>query len=497
MVFEWTEGVSLALKLDQIGPRRKPIARSGAILAAVGLALFLAPNSTESAIANGDTRTINLVNPHTNESGAFTYMVGGVYDSTTLEKLNWFLRDWRLNEPTKMDPKLFDIVWEVYHQSGSSQAIEVLSGYRSPSTNAMLRMRSRQVAEHSQHMLGKAMDAHFVDVGTDRIRDIGMRMQSGGVGFYPTGNTPWVHLDTGSVRYWPRMSHDSMVRLFPDGKTVHIPADGVPLPGYEQARAEIEARGGAVMTASAGGASGGANFGILGWLFGRGGGGADDAEEGAGSNNVKVTAKAPKLSPVLPATQVASAGVVPQKETQVASLESAAGANNDLAKARETKSATDLAPLPPRRPIELAAAFGPLEAPLPPTKPVELAAAEPAVDPKTDLIAALLARSKDQLPKAITHGLSVNAPKSALALIEAPPAPQPPERPAILARAEALAMPPMPLSRKKPTPIAVASNAPLGDVSGPYGGIVYGVFGLGDDRSSDVTGLIPAPAAAK
>ena len=175
-----------------------------------------------------------------------------------------------------MDPHLFDIVWEVYRESGSSQPIDVLSGYRSPQTNAMLRQRSRQVAEHSAHMAGKAMDAHFIDVGTARIRDIAMRMEAGGVGFYPTGITPWVHIDSGPVRYWPRMSRDALARLFPDGKTVFIPADGQPMPGYEQARAEIEARGGQVQVATGGG------LGIFGWLFGARGGGADDAEEEGG-----------------------------------------------------------------------------------------------------------------------------------------------------------------------------------------------------------------------
>ena len=116
----------------------------------------------------------------------------------------------------------------------------------------MLRRRSRQVAKYSQHMEGKAIDAHFVDVGTATIRDVAMRMQAGGVGFYPTGATPWVHIDSGSVRYWPRMSRDALARLFPDGKTVFIPADGQPMPGYEQARAEIESRGGDVVTATRG-----------------------------------------------------------------------------------------------------------------------------------------------------------------------------------------------------------------------------------------------------
>jgi uncharacterized protein YcbK (DUF882 family) len=244
-------------------------------VAAAFTAAWLVPNSTESAVANGDTRTVILSDQHTNESGSFTFMVNGVYDQAVLDKLNWFCRDWRLNEPTKMDPHLFDIIWEVYRESGSTQPLDVLSGYRSPQTNAMLRRRSRQVAEHSMHMQGKAIDAHFVDVGTGRIRDIAMRMQAGGVGFYPTGMTPWVHIDSGSVRYWPRMSRDALTRLFPDGKTVFIPADGQPMPGYEQARAEIEARGGEVQVARGGGIGG-----LFSWLFG--GGGSDDAEESGG-----------------------------------------------------------------------------------------------------------------------------------------------------------------------------------------------------------------------
>ena len=215
----------------------KCVSRGGAAaqlaVAAAFTAAWLVPNSTESAVANGDTRTVILSDQHTNESGSFTFMVNGVYDQGVLDKLNWFCRDWRLNEPTKMDPHLFDIIWEVYRESGSQQPIDVLSGYRSPQTNAMLRRRSRQVAEHSQHMQGKAIDAHFLDVSTARIRDIAMRAQTGGVGFYPTGNTPWVHIDSGSVRYWPKMSRDALTRLFPDGKTVFIPADGKPMPGYQ------------------------------------------------------------------------------------------------------------------------------------------------------------------------------------------------------------------------------------------------------------------------
>lgn len=199
-----------------------------------------------NAIANGDTRTIEIYHTHTQESLNITYKRNGSYDSAALEKLNWLLRDWRREEPVKMDPRLFDIVWETHRAVGSQEPIHVVSAYRAPETNAMLRRRSRAVAKHSQHMQGRAMDFYLPDVSMAKVREIGLKMQRGGVGYYPTAYNPFVHLDSGSVRHWPRMTHDQLARLFPDGKTVHIPADGKPLQNYELALAEIEANGGSV-----------------------------------------------------------------------------------------------------------------------------------------------------------------------------------------------------------------------------------------------------------
>ena len=457
-----------------------------ALLGPLLLALGAAPSSTESAIANGDTRTITLSNQHTNESGSFTYMVNGYYDSAVLEKLNWFLRDWRLNESTKMDPKLFDIIWQVYRESGSRQPVDVLSGYRSPQTNAMLRRRSRQVAEHSQHMEGRAIDAHFLDVGTATIRDITMRLQAGGAGFYPTGGTPWVHIDSGSVRYWPRMSREALTRIFPDGKTVFIPSDGQPMPGYELARAEIEARGGAIQTASGGGAGGFFSF-----LFGGArGGGADDDEE-SGPNSVVVaglsgrsgrggaqfaSASAPSMppdavtsarsnlprgqtyaqaAPVQAAQPQASSAVAPPPVTQVAATEDAdAPADTGAVSIQGPAAAKLIAPLPPRKPANLVdiADAAPVT-PMPPTRPVEFVVAAEDSKPANlrpssngDLIAALLERGK--LPRAITHGVGTT-PSNALALADPGATPEPPERPALLARAAALTAP-LPPSRAVP-----------------------------------------------
>ena len=498
---------------------------SQAAVAAILLAASIIPNSTESAVANGDTRTVVFSNSHTNESGSFTYMVNGVYDQAVLDKLNWFMRDWRLDEPTKMDPKLFDIIWEVYRESGSREPIDVLSGYRSPQTNAMLRRRSRQVAEHSQHMQGKAIDAHFVDVGPGRIRDIAMRMEEGGVGFYPTGSTPWVHIDSGSVRYWPRMSRDALTRLFPDGKTVFIPADGQPMPGYDLARAEIEARGGEIQTASSGG--------FFAWLFGARGGGDDDAEEssgqetlagaragrGGGAPTVQIAdagpdavARAKRDLPTGPAYAGPSTPAAPApaaapttkraaapKPQVVAALEqpnveSDAGDAAPL-KVRSPIAALYLAPMPPRRPSDLAQQIAGASFPLPPIRPIDLApdatgstAPLPPARPASLIVASApdaavgvktippsgLANPSG-LPKAIV-GSGVPALTDALALAETPAAPS---DDALLARAAELTapLPPMPVPNVGPgATIKEVAPASADDVSKLFGPLPIDAF---------------------
>src|SRR6202040_359812 len=125
-----------------------------------------------------------------------------------------------------MDPHLLDLIWEVYHEVGAKEPIQIVCGYRAPATNAMLRRRSSGVARFSQHTLGKAIDFYIPGVSLEQLRHAGLRMQRGGVGFYPTSGSPFVHLDTGSVRHWPRMSSEQLARVFPDGRTVHVPTNG-------------------------------------------------------------------------------------------------------------------------------------------------------------------------------------------------------------------------------------------------------------------------------
>ena len=248
--------------------------------------------------ANAETRSLKLYFIHTKERAEIVYKRNGRYDQAGLKQINRFLRDWRRNEPANMDPRLLDLVWEVYRSVGARDHIHVVSAYRSPATNAMLRNRSSGVAQKSQHMLGKAMDFYIPGVPLSKLRAAAFKAEGGGVGFYPKSGSPFVHLDVGNVRSWPRMNRNELMALFPDGKTLHLPADGKPLPGYNQALAAYQSRkksGGAVHIASAPAASesrsGARGGGLLAALFG---GGADEEEDNSevGSASAPVVAAA-------------------------------------------------------------------------------------------------------------------------------------------------------------------------------------------------------------
>lgn len=192
------------------------------------------------ADASAETRTLKLYNTHTKERVSITFKKNGRYLDSGLREANTFLRDWRRNEATKIDPKLLDLVWEVYQEVGANKPIYVVSSYRSPATNNMLRKRSNGVAKNSQHTRGKAMDFYIPGVNLAKLRRTGLRKQVGGVGYYPTSGSPFVHMDTGSVRHWPRMTRTQLSKVFPDGKTLHVPTDGKPMSGYKIALAEAK-----------------------------------------------------------------------------------------------------------------------------------------------------------------------------------------------------------------------------------------------------------------
>ncbi len=356
-----------------------------AAASAVLVAIIAGTAETENAVANGDTRTLSIYHTHTQESATITFKRDGRYDRAALDQLNWLLRDWRINEPTKMDPRLFDTVWEAYRQVGSGQPINIVSAYRSPGTNAMLRRRSRMVAEYSQHMLGKAMDFYLPDVSIDRIREVGFLMSRGGVGWYPRAHNPFIHLDVGSVRSWPRMTHDQLARLFPDGKTVHLPAEGRPMPRYEEAKAEILARGGTVAGITTQLAAGEEEDGpgLMSFLAGLFGGSKPEpvapppvvaSRKGGRAPIVAVASADAEDSSAAKAALAYAAPVAVAPPPASADVRSMLTAERDVAPS-ETALPSVVAPLPPRRPSETAiVAAAALTMPLPPPRPVQLAA---------------------------------------------------------------------------------------------------------------------------
>lgn len=208
--------------------------------ALLSLSILLPPLAIPTAASASNDRTLFLYHTHTKKSGHFTFKRDGRYDERVLRELNTFLADWRTGQPTKIDPALFDLLWMVYQKVGASQPISIVSSYRSPATNAMLRKKSSGVAENSQHMKGKAMDFYIPGVSLTKLRETAMYYQVGGVGYYPTSGSPFVHLDTGSVRAWPRMTRAQLKKVFPDGRTLHLPTDGKPLSAEGRRYAEAQ-----------------------------------------------------------------------------------------------------------------------------------------------------------------------------------------------------------------------------------------------------------------
>jgi uncharacterized protein YcbK (DUF882 family) len=147
-----------------------------------------------------DERQLSFYHTHTSESLTVMYYRDGEYVASALTELNDFLRDFRTDDATSMDPAVFDILHEIQTESGSTGTYEIISAYRSPETNEMLRDNSNGVAKNSQHLLGKAIDVRLTDLDTAALRDVALSLQRGGVGYYDKSD--FVHVDTGRVRQW-------------------------------------------------------------------------------------------------------------------------------------------------------------------------------------------------------------------------------------------------------------------------------------------------------
>lgn len=169
--------------------------------ALLGAALALLATMSQGTLPT-DQRELSFYHTHTGERLEVVYWREGNYNPDALDEINHFLSDFRTGDITEMDPQLLDIIYDVRASLGSDGTYHVISAYRSPKTNEMLRARSGSsgVAKNSQHLLGKAIDVRLEGVPTARLRDAAIKLQRGGVGYYE--DSDFVHMDTGRVRRW-------------------------------------------------------------------------------------------------------------------------------------------------------------------------------------------------------------------------------------------------------------------------------------------------------
>ena len=145
-------------------------------------------------------RALAFYHTHTKERLRVTYAANGMHIPKALAQINYFLRDFRTGDVHTIDPTLLDLLYALRARVGGKGTYEIISGYRSPRTNEMLRSRSSGVAKRSLHMEGKAIDVRLTGVRTSRLREEALALHLGGVGYYP--NSDFVHVDTGRVRKW-------------------------------------------------------------------------------------------------------------------------------------------------------------------------------------------------------------------------------------------------------------------------------------------------------
>ena len=178
--------------------QRRDILRTGLALAGAAIALPAVP---VWALAAPDVRRVSFLNVHTGEaSPEIAYWEDGAYVPDALAAVNHSLRDWRNNQVHVIEPRLLDLLTAVQGKLGTNERIQVISGYRSPETNAMLHAHSGQVSATSLHMLGQAIDIHLPGVELTHLRDVAQSLAIGGVGYYPVSN--FVHVDVGPVKTW-------------------------------------------------------------------------------------------------------------------------------------------------------------------------------------------------------------------------------------------------------------------------------------------------------
>lgn len=169
-------------------------------IAAVGSAVSLFPSIILGKTDVPYKKSLSLYNIHTGENITATYWADGSYIPEVLSQMNHLLRDYRTDDATHMDTELFDLLYSIRTNLDTTKPFNVISGYRSPQTNAMLNHHSQGVAKQSLHMQGKAIDISVPGRDLSELKKVAMNLKEGGVGYYPSSD--FVHVDVGRVRYW-------------------------------------------------------------------------------------------------------------------------------------------------------------------------------------------------------------------------------------------------------------------------------------------------------
>lgn len=167
---------------------------------AVGAAAIVMPHIASAAALATGQRKLSLANTHTGETLTTVYWQKGEYVGDALHEIDFIMRDFRTGDVHAIDPKLLDLLNGLHRKVDSRRPYLIVSGYRSPQTNAELAEHSDGVAKRSLHMEGMAMDLRLEDVRLKTLRKAAVALEAGGVGYYPNSN--FVHVDVGRVRTW-------------------------------------------------------------------------------------------------------------------------------------------------------------------------------------------------------------------------------------------------------------------------------------------------------
>lgn len=197
-LFSRTTPNSSQTKQDEACPQRRRLLQG----IAGGAALLAAPGLVNAVPLAANKRSLSFVHTHTGEQMSLVYKIGDKFLPNSMTSIAHLMRDFRSGDIHPIDPALLDVLWQVQRNLKNSNPFQIISAYRSPATNSMLRSRSANtgVAKNSMHLTGQAIDIRLPGAALCDVRDAALELKRGGVGYY--ADSGFVHIDTGRVRHW-------------------------------------------------------------------------------------------------------------------------------------------------------------------------------------------------------------------------------------------------------------------------------------------------------